>query len=215
MPNENNSSAPLKTAEGDYPDLPESVADVVSWGDDKPLDFDWGDGARLAGGTGLYTAEQMRAYASQAVAAQAPAAVAVPDEREAFALEIRKHSPHARLECHDGQYASPWVQAAWTGFSLRAALAATPADKAEEQTEPVGYMPVAKRLLHGHEPWEIPAQTIQRDAVRYRWLRTQFWNEAIMCVVMNSKSCVALGAICPSCEQLDSAIDAAMAAKEL
>ncbi|MEJ5149817.1 Lar family restriction alleviation protein [Comamonas sp. MYb396] len=74
--------------------------------------------------------------------------------------------------------------------------------------------PVAKRLLHGHEPWEIPAQTIQRDAVRYRWLRTQFWDEGSMCVVMNPKSHVVLGAICPSHKQLDSAIDAAMAAAQ-
>lgn len=65
---ETNSSAPLKTAEGAYPALPASVADVVCWGDGKPLDIDWGAGARLAGGTRLYTAEQMRAYAAQAVA---------------------------------------------------------------------------------------------------------------------------------------------------
>ncbi|UBB18319.1 hypothetical protein [Comamonas odontotermitis] len=58
--------------------------------------------------------------------------MAVHDQREAFALEIRKHCPHASLECHDGQYASPWVQAAWTGFSLHAAIAATPALPATE-----------------------------------------------------------------------------------
>lgn len=91
--------------------------------------------------------------------------------------------------------------------SMRKAAQAEPADALDAS-------PVAKRLLHGHEPWEIPAQTIQRDAVRYRWLRTQFWDEGSMCVVMNPKSHVVLGAICPSHKQLDSAIDAAMAAAQ-
>lgn len=119
---ENNSFAPLKTAEGAYPALPASVADVVCWGDGKPLDIDWGAGARLAGGTSLYTAEQMHAYATQAVAAQAPAAVAVPTD-----FELRE-----RWRAAGGSFHGPCVE---TGTMPEAQLlpflrelAATPAE---------------------------------------------------------------------------------------
>lgn len=63
---ENNSSAPLKTAEGSYPALPEP--DTHCHDEDTGRDV-WS-----------YSAEQMRAYAAQAVAAQAaPAAMAVTE----------------------------------------------------------------------------------------------------------------------------------------
>ncbi|UXC19120.1 hypothetical protein [Comamonas squillarum] len=59
---ENNSSAPLKTAEGAYPALPKP---------DYPAQFDGHGGEQSSDES--YSAEQMRAYAAQAVAAQTPA----------------------------------------------------------------------------------------------------------------------------------------------
>lgn len=47
------------------------------------------------------------------------------------------------------------------------------------------------------------------DAERYRWLRSQHWEEAPMCVVMQPKAAVKLGYDCPSLGRLDVAIDAA------
>ena len=49
------------------------------------------------------------------------------------------------------------------------------------------------------------------DAERYRWLRTQTWNTARICVVTTPKESVRLGYDCPSTDRLDAAIDAAMA----
>jgi hypothetical protein len=61
MSNENNSSAPLKTAEVTYPDLPAGTY-----------------ASAYSSEANVFSAEEMRAYAAQAVEAQAPAAVAVP-----------------------------------------------------------------------------------------------------------------------------------------
>lgn len=47
------------------------------------------------------------------------------------------------------------------------------------------------------------------DAARYRWLRTQHWNEAPLCVVSSPRQSVKLGYECPSMERLDDVIDAA------
>jgi len=75
---ENNSSAPLKTAEGAYPALPAPVSEQFQGNDDGWYGF---MDARHEQATmrsrewpirELFTAEQMRAYAAQAVAAQAP-----------------------------------------------------------------------------------------------------------------------------------------------
>ena len=48
------------------------------------------------------------------------------------------------------------------------------------------------------------------DAERYRWLRSQHWNESDMVVACHPKKSVKLGFDCPSGERLDHAIDAAM-----
>ena len=64
---ENNSSAPLKTAEVTYPALPAGTY-----------------ASAYSGEANVFSAEEMHAYAAQAVAAQATAAVDVPDEREAM-----------------------------------------------------------------------------------------------------------------------------------
>ncbi|UBQ44603.1 hypothetical protein [Comamonas thiooxydans] len=82
----------------------------------------------------VFSASEMRAYvdADRSMRQAVPAAVAVPDERAAFEVGILKYTPHAILDCHDGQYVIPWVQAAWTGWQARAALAATPAAAASQ-----------------------------------------------------------------------------------
>ena len=71
-------------------------------------------------------------------ALSAQAAPVAVGGREAFETALRKHSPHAHLECHEGQYASPWVQTAWTGFQLSAAPAATPEDHIADAGKMVG-----------------------------------------------------------------------------
>ncbi|CAN7321763.1 hypothetical protein LJR084_001854 [Variovorax sp. LjRoot84] len=48
-----------------------------------------------------------------------------------------------------------------------------------------------------------------RDAARYRWLRSQYWNSSSLFVVAGSKSQVRLGTDCPNHDRLDAAIDAA------
>ncbi|MCD2164330.1 hypothetical protein [Comamonas koreensis] len=150
---ENNSSAPLKTAEGAYPALP--APDTHCHDEDTGRDV-WS-----------YSAEQMRAYAAQAVAAQAaPAAVAVRDEREAFeqafiaeklrVMGLDEDGPAVKAirMCHlvrygNGDYPSLEAYFAWFAWQARAALAATPAhpatedssagDLAEAQAEPVAF----------------------------------------------------------------------------
>ncbi|WP_212645694.1 hypothetical protein [Delftia sp. PE138] len=64
--------------QGRYPHLPQSVGDVTDFGEGK-VDIDWGHPAP-AGGTRLYSAEQMRAYvdADRAARAEQHAAVAGP-----------------------------------------------------------------------------------------------------------------------------------------
>lgn len=62
MSNESNSSAPLKTAEVTYPALPAGTY-----------------ASAYSGEANVFSAEEMHAYAAQAVAVQAPAAVAVPE----------------------------------------------------------------------------------------------------------------------------------------
>lgn len=44
-------------------------------------------------------------------------------DRDAFERALVNHVPDAALECHEGQYASPYVQSAWTGFTFAAAIA--------------------------------------------------------------------------------------------
>jgi uncharacterized protein YhaN len=54
----------------------------------------------------------------------------------------------------------------------------------------------------------------QKDAARYRWLRSQHWDTGTLAVVANPKSAVKLGGYCPSLEQLDADIDAAIRKSE-
>jgi hypothetical protein len=80
-------AAPAAVApQGEYPYLPQSVGDVTDFGDGK-VDIDWGHPAP-AGGTRLYSADQMRAYvdADRAARAAQPAAVAGPAREEIAAL---------------------------------------------------------------------------------------------------------------------------------
>ena len=53
-------------------------------------------------------------------------------------------------------------------------------------------------------------QAIRTDAARYRWLRSQNWNDGVLGVVVNPKTAVKLGHDCPSHDRLDDAIDAEM-----
>lgn len=56
-------------------------------------------------------------------------------------------------------------------------------------------------------------ESLDLDAVRYRWLREQNWNESSLSVVCNPIEAVKLGHDCPSGQRLDDIIDAAMSAK--
>ena len=53
-------------------------------------------------------------------------------------------------------------------------------------------------------------EALRADALRYRWLRLQHWDEADVACVKRPKDAVKLGHDCPSLERLDAAIDAAM-----
>lgn len=49
-----------------------------------------------------------------------------------------------------------------------------------------------------------------KDAARYRKLRGMHWSDSMLCVVSEPKESVKIGCYCPSGEQLDAAIDAAL-----
>ena len=51
---------------------------------------------------------------------------------------------------------------------------------------------------------------LERDAERYRFLRECHWSESPLCVVVDPKTMVKLGADCPTTTRLDDAIDAVM-----
>ena len=72
-------------------------------------------------------------------------------------------------------------------------------------------------LFQGRESQALASAPIdadvQRDAERYRWLRKQHWNEAVLCVVAQPKKALKLGFDCPSLDRLDCFIDAASAAQ--
>lgn len=63
-----------------------------------------------------------------------------------------------------------------------------------------------------HEDAQAALEAERKDGERYRWLRSQHWNDSAICCVANPKDSVKLGAYCPSEELLDEAIDAAIAA---
>lgn len=56
-------------------------------------------------------------------------------------------------------------------------------------------------------------EAMRKDAARYRWLRSQNWNDGLLAVVVNPKAAVRLGHDCPSLYRLDEAIDEAMEAE--
>lgn len=66
------------------------------------------------------------------------------------------------------------------------------------------------RPLYDHAGAAPVAQADKLDAERYRWLRSQWWNDSSLFVVAGSKSHIRLGSDCPNHERLDAAIDAAM-----
>lgn len=51
------------------------------------------------------------------------------------------------------------------------------------------------------------AEMIRLDAARYRWLRSQNWNDGQLAVVVDPKRSVKLGHDCPSLDRLDEMID--------
>lgn len=53
-------------------------------------------------------------------------------------------------------------------------------------------------------------EAIRVDAARYRWLRSQKWNDGKICVVVDPKDSVKLGRDCPCLDRLDRMIDEAM-----
>ncbi|MEJ5151206.1 hypothetical protein [Comamonas sp. MYb396] len=114
---ENNSSAPLKTAEGAYPALP--APDTHCHDEDTGRDV-WS-----------YSAEQMRAYAAQAVAARS-ATPALPATEDSSAGDLAEAD---LSQISGGETPKPWSEAekAW----LSKALGTVFRDQAEAQAEPV------------------------------------------------------------------------------
>lgn len=66
-----------------------------------------------------------------------------------------------------------------------------------------------RRILYTH-PLPPDADGWRKDALRYRWLRAQHWDESTLFVVAAHHSAVRLGTDCPSDERLDEAVDAAL-----
>lgn len=54
---------------------------------------------------------------------------------------------------------------------------------------------------------EVSTWPLFQDAMRYRWLRAQHWNDSPLAVVANPKQAIKLGHDCPSDERLDELID--------
>lgn len=77
--------------------------------------------------------------------------------------------------------------------------------------------PKSERYDHGAFLWDWYGEGLQaleqlerdaEDAARYRTLREQDWDTALLCVVANPKETVRLGTDCPSRERLDQMVDA-------
>ena len=83
------------------------------------------------------------------------------------------------------------------------------------------YVEVVKEAAELKAARAQPAQAeavppdVVRDAERYRKLRTFHWSESSMCVVLDPKKSVLLGAVCPSDTNLDDYIDAAIAQQKV
>ena len=76
---------------------------------------------------------------------------------------------------------------------------------------------MAEHVLHAINSHDEIAAEVERlreleaDAMRYRKLRECHWNESPICVVVDPKQMVKLGADCPTTTRLDDAIDALIA----
>lgn len=57
---------------------------------------------------------------------------------------------------------------------------------------------------------DMPDEAIRLDAARYRWLRSQNWNDGRLAVVVDPKRSVKPGHDCPSLNRLDEMIDEQM-----
>jgi hypothetical protein len=86
---------------------------------------------------------------------------------------------------------------------------------------PIAWLTAAKerirwlsRALVKEYAARISDEADARDAARYRWLRAQYWNSSNLFVIAGSKSQVRLGTDCPNHDRLDSAIDAAIRARQ-
>ncbi|WP_429951448.1 hypothetical protein ACQYWY_07035 [Comamonas sediminis] len=146
---ENNSSAPLKTAEGAICERcagsgedPEGFLTTGRGPDDYTVDGP----CRQCGGSG------------EAVAAQAaPAAVAVPDEYRAFETWAKSHYPDIDLEREADGYRHALAQEWWDAWQARAALAATPALPATEDSS-AGDLAEVPDGFGSAEHWKEKAQ---------------------------------------------------------
>lgn len=70
---------------------------------------------------------------------------------------------------------------------------------------------LAKRLRAKiHESKTKRPGSVELDAARYRWLRSQHWSAGPLAVVANPREAVKLGRYCPSDDQLDALIDERM-----
>lgn len=103
--------------------------------------------------------------APQAVEAQAPAAVAVPDEREVFEAFMRNDTSGFSLEREGETYKEFEVATYWHFWRARAALAATPALPATEDSS-AGDQAEATARQAAPNGWREPIQTVKywRDA---------------------------------------------------
>lgn len=66
-------------------------------------------------------------------------------------------------------------------------------------------------LKFGEQEGQPDVGADQRDAARYRWLRSQHWESSRVCVVTHPKKNVRLGTICPSGDALDKIVDEGLA----
>ncbi|WP_369070804.1 hypothetical protein [Burkholderia gladioli] len=131
-----------------------------------------------------------------------------------------EYHPHAACLMFKGCHDSTTVRAGLAAIREHA-LAASPApaipvldDKAfaawvRTQDGGVG---IYDAYLHGTKAAPAISESEDvRDAARYRWLRSQQWNESVFAVVRDPKRSVKLGADCPSGQRLDEEIDSSIA----
>jgi hypothetical protein len=64
-------------------------------------------------------------------------------------------------------------------------------------------------MLIANKKLKVEIAELRKDAVRYRWLRKQHWDDSVIVVVSDPKQNVRIGTYCPSDGLLDAAIDAA------